>query len=94
MARRHEVRAVDVRVEGDVQGVGYRFSALREASSLGVSGWVRNEPDGAVTAHVEGTGDRVDRMLAWMRSGPQWSHVTRLDVEAAPVEGLDGFTIR
>ncbi len=89
----HDITAVDVRVRGDVQGVGYRFATMQRAASLDVSGWVRNEPDGDVTAHLEGLGYRVDSLLEWMRHGTQWSRVTRVDVNNSTVEGLDGFSL-
>jgi len=92
MPGEHDIRAVDVRVRGDVQGVGYRIATMQRAASLDVSGWVRNEADGDVTAHLEGLGERVDSVLEWMRHGTQWSRVTRVDVSSAVVEGLDGFS--
>lgn len=93
MAGPHDKRAVDVRVHGDVQGVGYRFGALRKADELDLAGWVRNEPDGDVTAHLEGIGHRVDSMLEWMRAGTKWSHVSRVDVEDVESRGLEGFEL-
>lgn len=87
-------RAVDVRVHGEVQGVGYRFGTVRRADELGVTGWVRNESDGDVTAHLEGPDHRVESMLGWMRSGTRWASVSGIDVEEAPVEGFDRFEVR
>ncbi|MBT9253234.1 MAG: acylphosphatase [Brockia lithotrophica] len=43
-----------LRIVGRVQGVGYRAFVLREATRRGITGWVRNEPDGTVTAEVQG----------------------------------------
>lgn len=94
MVGEHDRKAVDVRVRGHVQGVGYRFGALRRADELDVAGWVSNEPDGDVTAHLEGLGHRVESMLDWMRAGTQWSQVSRVDVQHVPVQGLEGFDLR
>ena len=58
---------VRVFVEGRVQGVWFRESARHEADRLGVSGWVRNLPDGRVEAVYEGPRDAVEEMLAWTR---------------------------
>ena len=52
--------AVDVSVQGRVQGVAFRYHTQREAGRLGVHGWVRNEPDGSVAGHFEGEPAAVD----------------------------------
>ncbi|CAM2151296.1 Acylphosphatase [Pararobbsia alpina] len=78
----HErVETYNVRVHGRVQGVGYRFSTVRRAHELGVSGWVQNMEDGTVEALIQGTPDQVDRMLEFMRKGPPGARVTELDSE-------------
>ncbi|WP_273651704.1 acylphosphatase [Cellulomonas fimi] len=67
-------------VHGFVQGVGYRWSAAREAARLGVAGWVRNRSDGAVEAVVEGDADAVDAFVGWARQGPRGASVSSVDV--------------
>jgi len=89
-----ETRAVDVTVTGRVQGVSFRMYAEREARRLGVAGWVRNEPDGSVVAHVEGAPDAVDAMVAWCRTGPSYARVVGVDVRSTGVTGVTGFTVR
>lgn len=66
---------VRVRVVGLVQGVSYRASAQVNATSLELSGWVRNEPDGSVTLEIEGTERMVDAMVEWCRQGPPGARV-------------------
>ena len=79
---------------GRVQGVFFRDSAQRMASSAGVSGWVRNRNDGAVEAVFEGDPDAVDRMTTWMGQGPSRAYVERTEVfDEAPV-GESGFRVR
>src|SRR4029079_5743084 len=56
------VKAVTVKVTGRVQGVSFRWYTVREAERLGVTGWVRNEPDGSVAAHLEGEDSALDAM--------------------------------
>lgn len=43
-----------MRFVGEVQGVGFRWTARKVADDLGLSGWVRNEPDGSVSMELEG----------------------------------------
>jgi acylphosphatase len=70
-----------VTVRGKVQGVGYRFSTVRRAHMLGVTGWVQNLENGTVEALVQGTPDQVDQMLEWMRRGPPAAVVAELVTE-------------
>jgi acylphosphatase len=80
-------------VRGDVQGVGFRISAARAAKSRGVSGWVRNQPDGSVEAVFEGEPDAVESLVRWCERGPRGAHVGGLDVSEEDAEGLRGFAI-
>jgi DNA ligase D-like protein (predicted 3'-phosphoesterase) len=79
---------------GTVQGVGYRDAVRREARRLGVSGWVRNEDDGAALAHAEGPRAAVEELLAFMRRGPAAARVEELDAEPGKVEGHEQFAVR
>ncbi len=82
-------------VMGTVQGVGFRHSAARVASKLGLTGWVRNLPDGAVEVHAQGERVAVEKMEEWLRKGPATSTVTRLTaLESPPKEGEATFAIR
>src|SRR5690554_5533549 len=75
------VETLLVRVTGKVHGVGFRMSAVRQAHSLGVAGWVRNLEDGSVEALLQGRHDRIDEMLSWMRMGPPAARVTDIASE-------------
>jgi acylphosphatase len=81
-------------VRGNVQGVFFRDSTEKEASSQGVAGWVRNRDDGAVEAVFEGDADAVDAMVSWCRSGPSRADVDDVEVSEEEPEGLDGFEVR
>ena len=85
------MRAVMVRVTGRVQGVGFRWHTVGRARELGVVGWVRNEPDGSVTTHVEGSDEAVSAMIDWLRVGPPAGRVDEVEVEDVPIEGFEGF---
>lgn len=86
--------AYDVVVLGDVQGVGFRYSCRAEAQAAGVHGWVRNEYDGSVHAHVEGSPEAVEAMLSWLHHGPRHARVHHVDVGPAQPEGRSGFEVR
>jgi acylphosphatase len=80
-------------VQGHVQGVFFRETTRRRALAAGVSGWVRNRPDGKVETVFEGELEHVDRLVAFMRDGPRGARVDWVDVEAEEPEGLSGFEI-
>jgi acylphosphatase len=84
-------RAVEVRVTGRVQGVSFRWSAVREADRLGLAGWVRNERDGSVAAHVEGPDDAVEELVAWFGHGPRAARVDDLQLREVPPTGASSF---
>lgn len=82
------------RVTGMVQGVGFRYSALNKARSLGLRGWVKNEPDGSVTARFEGEEEDYDLYLQWLRKGPSSARVTAVDIgELNPDDSLGDFSV-
>jgi len=88
-----ETKAVEVVVSGQVQGVFFRARTADEAGRRGVAGWVRNRPDGTVTAHFEGAGDAVDALVSWCRTGPPRASVEDVRVEVVEPGGLDGFRV-
>ena len=78
-------RRVRIRISGRVQGVAYRWSAQRQASELGLSGWVRNLPDGDVEAVFEGEAWRVECMIEWCWKGPSFARVRAVDISEEPL---------
>lgn len=70
-----------VRVEGRVQGVGFRVNARRRAESLGVTAEPHNMDDGSVRIAVSGPMARLDEFLEWCREGPPSADVTSVSVE-------------
>jgi acylphosphatase len=75
-----EHKAIQARISGKVQGVGYRVWARGEAVRLGLTGWVRNEPDGSVSTLIAGAGDRVAAMIDRLRQGPRGAVVLNVEV--------------
>ena len=78
-----------------MQGVGYRYFAVRAAESCGVSGFVRNLEDGAVEVRAHGSGEAVSQFLASLRSGPSASRVEDFEVlDELAAGGFRGFEVR
>lgn len=75
-----------MRIEGLVQGVGYRAAMHERAQQLGVTGWVRNRRDGSVEAVGQGSVDTLERFLAWARQGPPAARVASVHVSDAADE--------
>lgn len=94
MTASSEIR-VRVVISGLVQGVFFRHYARKNAVTFGLSGWVKNRPDGRVEALLEGRESQVAMMLEWFRIGPPSARVTDVAVfrEKATGEFTD-FTIR
>ena len=89
-----ESKAVAVRVSGRVQGVNFRAWTQVEAQGRGLGGWVRNEADGDVTAHLEGEAAVVNAMLDALHKGPPAAVVRAVTVEDTEPEGATHFDIR
>ncbi len=70
-----------LRIYGRVQGVFFRSSMRGRATKLGLTGWVRNLPDGSVEAVVEGPKDKVDELIRWAHRGPPLARVDRVEVK-------------
>ena len=88
------VKAVQVRITGFVQGVSFRYCTRERAGQLGVTGWVRNEPDGSVTGHFEGTADAVDALVGWCADGPRLARVSKVAVVDTEPTGAHDFLVR
>lgn len=80
-------------VHGLVQGVGFRYSARVQASRLGLSGFARNRPDGAVEVEIEGDDAAVARMLTWLAAGPRSAVVKSVEISDQTPTGETGFWI-
>jgi acylphosphatase len=85
---------VHLRIEGRVQGVGYRYWLNREAVRNGLTGWVRNRSDGSVEALLIGPADAIERMIEACRQGPLGARVSDVAAGEAEDDGSDGFSPR
>ena len=91
------VRRLRIRYVGEVQGVGFRWTARKVASDLDMSGWVRNEPDGSVSMELQGTQDQISRFftlfdLQYARYPIHYVIDEKDDIE--PLDEIDLFHVR
>jgi acylphosphatase len=75
-----DTRRLHAFVSGRVQGVGYRWRAVEEATRLALTGWVRNLADGRVELLAEGEASDLEALLRWARNGPPASRVDDLEI--------------
>lgn len=87
------MKRVRIVVSGVVQGVFYRATCARLARERGLSGFVRNMPDGRVEAAFEGRDDDVDAMIEWCRHGPELARVETMEVSAQQPIGETTFRV-
>ncbi|MFT6791940.1 MAG: acylphosphatase [Cellvibrionaceae bacterium] len=87
-------KAVRIHISGQVQGVFYRATAREQAQNLRLNGWIKNEIDGSVMAHIQGESQALDQWLQWARQGPETAKVSGIDISEAGHEPLNCFEIR
>jgi len=85
-------------ISGRVQGVGFRFFTRAKAGLLGLSGWVRNLPDGRVETVIVGGKEKVDEMIKWLYHASPLARVDEIEIKNRKIVNKDpfsgGFTIR
>jgi acylphosphatase len=74
-------QAIQLRIRGRVQGVGFRHFTVRRARALGVTGWVRNLPDGSVELAAAGTPEALEQLAAAVSQGPPAARVSGVERE-------------
>lgn len=88
-------RGVEVLVEGQVQGVGYRDFVQRRAGRLGLTGYVMNLPDGRVRVRAEGPHEKIEELIRELEKGPPLARVEKVSVTWRPPSGrFASFGIR
>lgn len=87
-------KRLEIVIGGKVQGVWFRASTREQARRFGLSGWVRNLPDGRVEAVFEGAEARLHQMLAWCHDGPPGARVVRVEARwGAATNEFEGFSV-
>ncbi len=74
------------RIEGRVQGVGFRYYTQMQAQRLGICGWVRNGSDGSVEAMICGKIEQLEAMKQWLKCGPDYAHVALIEFSAGHLQ--------
>ena len=70
---------------GTVQGVGFRWRAMRAADAAGCTGWVRNDPNGTVSMEIQGSEAQIDHVIRSLDRAP-YIRITDLNVRRIPVD--------
>lgn len=89
-----EITSLKLRIEGLVQGVGYRAFAATEARKLGLNGWVRNRSDNTVETLVSGETQKVEAFVAACGRGPVGARVTSIELKSVAPPAEVGFDVR
>jgi len=86
---------IHMNIRGRVQGVFYRVSARQEALRLGLTGWIRNCPDGSVELLAQGPRPLCEGLLSYCHEGPPGARVDAIDVSwGDPSSEYAGFDVR
>ena len=89
------MKRLSATVYGYVQGVAFRVNTQREASRLGISGWVKNHWDGSVKLVAEGPDASLNQFTRWLEHGPRAARVERVESKWSEATGeFHGFSIR
>ena len=90
-----EFKRIRIKIFGDVQGVLFRSYALGFAKSIGLTGWVKNTPDGGVEIVAEGEKDDLEKIIEWSKTGPKYAEVEKINVDWQEATGeFTDFNIR
>lgn len=87
-------KSLAIKIFGSVQGVGFRYAAVRRARALNVTGWVRNDPDGGVSMVAEGGSGDVDELVKWCQHGPHYAFLKRIEIKKIPEPNFKDFSAR
>jgi acylphosphatase len=87
------LQTISITVDGLVQGVFYRQSTKAKAVDLGITGEIKNKPDGTVHVIATGTETQLNQLVDWCKKGPEMAIVTNVKVEKITLQLFKGFRI-
>lgn len=88
------MKHLNILISGRVQGVGFRYSAMKMANAFSITGFVRNQSDGSVYIEAEGEDANLEAFLSWCRKGPGFGRVDNLNTTESNMNNFTGFRIR
>jgi acylphosphatase len=88
------VKHYKIVVKGYVQGVSYRFSAHTQALKLGLTGFVKNLPNGDVYIEAEGSDENINKLISWCQVGPPRAIVNELEITEGDLKGYKTFELK
>lgn len=83
----------DIQVHGQVQNVGFRWAAKKQADKLHITGFVKNERDGSLYVEAEGEDAALDQFAEWCKKGPWFASVEKVSVQEGAPQNFSSFTI-
>jgi acylphosphatase len=87
------LKTITVLIQGKVQGVFYRQSAKDKAKEIGITGFVKNQPDGSVYAIATGTEEQLSLFIDWCQQGPPKAIVTNIEIQPNALLIFETFRI-
>ncbi len=88
------MRHIDIQIFGKVQGVYFRDSTKAVADQLGVTGYIKNMPDGSVYAEAEGSQFILDQFIEWCNEGPERAVVERVEMTESEFKNFNNFVVK
>ncbi|MCD6112480.1 MAG: acylphosphatase [Bacteroidales bacterium] len=84
----------NITIKGRVQGVGFRYSALKKALEYNIFGYVKNQYDGSVYIEAEGEEINIENFIRWCKNGPRYSYVIDVEITDGSVKNYSSFYVR
>lgn len=88
-----EIKHLNIKISGFVQGIFFRTTAKGEAEKLGIKGFARNEPDGSVYIEAEGEKENLDKFIKWCHKGPPLAKVEKVKITAGNLKKFTQFEV-
>jgi acylphosphatase len=88
------MKHISIRVSGKVQGVFFRANTKTQADNFGLTGFVRNEPDGSVYIEAEGDEKSLTEFIEWCNVGPSFAKVDSCEVDDGELKNFSDFVIQ